>query len=98
MSYSIGVLASSKVEARAAAEEKFNSTVIATQPVHMHDKAAALANVDQALALVSEPAEGQEISVSMHGYMSFVGSHDQPERITNVAVSTTVSLVNKAPA
>lgn len=67
MSYSFSLRAASIVALCAAAAAKFDQEVIATQPVHKADRDAALVNLKTHAELVGEPAEGQDLTASMHG-------------------------------
>ena len=66
MSYSLNVNADSKTAAILAAEAKFKE-MLASQPIHAKDEAAAFANLREHMALVKEPSADEEISVGMHG-------------------------------
>lgn len=67
MSYSFSIKAATKAAALAAAAAKFDVEVVASQPVHKVDRDAALANARAHLDLIAEPADGEEVVLSMHG-------------------------------
>lgn len=69
MSYSLSLRAASILALAAAAAAALDN-VIEAQPAHARDKDAALANLDAHAKLVGEPAEGEELIVSMHGSIS----------------------------
>lgn len=70
MSYSFNVTASSKVEAKEKVAAEFD-TILASQPVHAADRASAQAAADAFVDLVKEPGEGEEIAVTVNGYVSW---------------------------
>lgn len=70
MSYSFSVQASSKKEAveKVAAElEK----VVASQPPHEADKQAAKTTAETFIGLLRDPKDGESITVSMNGSLSW---------------------------
>lgn len=71
MSYSFSIKAATKDAAKAAVSEAFDK-VVEAQPIHVRDKAAALANASAAIDLLADDApEGSMISVSVNGYVSW---------------------------
>lgn len=91
MSYSFSVQAATKAEARAAAEAKFDAEVIKPQPIHERDKAAVLANVDSALALLADDPN-YDVVVSINGYVSWNAAGDQATvPLRTVAISCAAS-------
>ena len=67
MSYSFSVYAESKTEAILAAQAYFEANVLANQPIHKTDMAAAFENVLQHIALLRDPVEGEIVTISMNG-------------------------------
>ena len=90
MSYSFSVCAKTKDELRAAAAAKFDDTV-AGQPVHAADKAAALANLDGALSVLPDAAEGCDLVATLGGYLQWRGVTSEPTEFTGVSISVNVS-------
>ncbi len=93
MSYSFSVQATTKAEAKAAAETKFDEVVV-QQPIHARDKAAALANVSAVVDLLTDKVpEGHIISVGVSGYVSWLNAlssaSDNP--LTTVSISANAS-------
>jgi hypothetical protein len=90
MSYSFSVRAATKAEAslKVAAEL---ATVVASQPVHAADQAAAQMTADSFILVVRED-ETQDIGVSVNG--SLWGTDGG---INQASVSISVSLVAKQP-
>jgi len=90
MSYSFNVKAANKADAKAAVAVEFEN-VIASQPVHARDKAAALANADAVIdLLVDEAPAGQVISVSCNGYVGWneVLRDDVSNPLNSASIST----------
>lgn len=94
MSYSFNVLAASAATAALAVAAKLDETV-AQQPIHEADKAQAYTTTEQLLDLVREPAEGEQISVSVSGSVSKYRAED--EGFNNVSLSVHVGVM-PAPA
>lgn len=99
MSYSFTVRAPSKAEALRETVTKFEA-LVAAQPLHERDRAAVLANVASALALLADE-ENRDIMVSCNGYLSW--HHDQngtreTEAITAVSISCHVGTLHREPA
>jgi hypothetical protein len=70
MSYSFNVTAASKAEAKQKIAAEFDS-VLANQPVHAADRASAQAAAEAFVDVVNEPAEGEELAVTVNGYVSW---------------------------
>ncbi|KRQ11924.1 hypothetical protein AOQ73_05815 [Bradyrhizobium pachyrhizi] len=71
MSYSFTVKAATKNEAKAAVAVEFDK-VVATQPIHARDKAAALTNANAVIDLLADDApDGHVINVSCNGYVGW---------------------------
>ena len=96
MSYSFSVKASTKDEAKAAVAAEFNK-VVATQPIHARDKAAALANASAVIDLLSDdvPA-GYVIGVSCNGYVGWRENlrDDGSNPLNAASVSSSASYFN----
>lgn len=90
MSYSFSVVASSKAEAFSKATEEFDK-VVAAQPVHAADQVRALACVETYLNLLVNPAESEEVRLSVSGS---VGWRAEGEFI-NAGVSLSAYLAAK---
>jgi hypothetical protein len=91
MSYSFGVNASTKDEAKAKVTQEFEAIVL-QQPNHSKDEAQALANASEAIDLLRDD-ETQDIRVECYG--SLMWSTD-PEQITGVTLHAYACLVAKA--
>ena len=94
MSYSFSVQAPSKDEAKAAVAAKFDE-VIASQPMHERDKAAALSNATAVIDLLMD-APDRHISVSVNGYVSWMNvlEAEGSNPLLGASVSASASLVN----
>ncbi|UFZ05462.1 hypothetical protein LQG66_03860 [Bradyrhizobium ontarionense] len=93
MSYSFGVWAKSKAEAKAAVAAKLDE-VIATQAIHARDKSAILANAAAVIDLLGDAVpDGHEIHVGCNGSVSWIedGSNvaDIPLRSGSISASAT---------
>lgn len=93
MSYSFNVQAASKAAAKEAVATKFDE-VIASQPIHARDKAAALANANAVIDLLADD-DARNISVSVNGYVGWQEAlrDDGSNPLQSVSVSTTASHV-----
>lgn len=89
MSYSFGVKAATKAEAKAAVAVEFDK-VVASQPTHATDKDAALAAAGAFIDMLTDPGEGQVISVNMHGSLGW--NSPDPTSFTGAGVGISVSL------
>lgn len=92
MSYSFSVQAPSKDEAKAAVAAEFDK-VMASQPTHATDKDAAVAAAGAFIDMLRNPAEGQVISVGMHGSLGW--DVPDPKEFTGAGVGISASLVAK---
>lgn len=74
MSYSFAISAASKAEAKASVAVEFDK-VVASQPIHARDKAAALVNAGAVIDLLADdaPGDGFVIGVSLDGYVGWRG-------------------------
>jgi hypothetical protein len=100
MSYSIRASANTKLEALDTLMTKFDTEVVAHQPVHAADREAVLLNVRNALTFVAEPPEGQEVSITISGYLAWhikPGAEitDQPKEFTACSINVGVGYVLK---
>lgn len=92
MSYSFGVKASTKGDAKAAVLAKFDE-IVGQQPIHARDSAAVLANAGLVIDLLADD-DTKDIAVSCNGYVSWNGSGDfSPEiaAIGTASISCTAS-------
>ena len=95
MSYSFNVQASTKAAAKDAVEVKFDE-VIAAQPIHARDKAAALANANAVIDLLMD-GDTREIAVSVNGYVGWLEAlrEDGSNPLQSASVSASASYVAK---
>lgn len=93
MSYSFSAKGVTKDAAKDAAAAEFDK-VVESQPVHAADRDAALATVGAMIDAVVDPAEGEEVRVSVSGYLSW---RTEGEFIT-ASVSAQAGVVAKDPA
>lgn len=93
MSYSFNVQGASKASAKEAVAAKFDE-VVASQPIHARDKAAALANANAVIDLLVDDAT-HEISVSVNGYVGWqeVLRDDGSNPLRAASVSASASYV-----
>jgi hypothetical protein len=70
MSYSFSVTAASKAEAKQKIAAEFDS-ILASQPVHAADRASAQAAAEAFVDVLKDPAEDEQIAVSVNGYVSW---------------------------
>lgn len=91
MSYSFSARAASKGEVMAAVAHQLDN-VVASQPVHEKDRAAAHANIDAALALLNED-ESRDIVVNAHGSIVTLG-----DDVRGVSIGVNVSLMDRINA
>ena len=99
MSYSFNIRAASAADAIDAVNHEFDK-VVAGQPVHEVDRAQAVANAKAAIDIIAEPLEGEEISVSVNGYVQWRGvmGGEEPVSITGVNISVSAANVIKQAA
>lgn len=94
MSFSFNFRAANKAAAKAQAEAEFDK-VVAGQPVHSRDKAAALANVGNAIDLLVDDST-KDINVGVNGRVSWRGDDTTtPLEITGAAVQCSVGLIDR---
>lgn len=94
MSYSFNVRAADKADACAKVAAELDK-VVASQPIHQADRDPAQAAAEAFTALLGEPREGQEISVSVSGSASKWADGQQTETVTGAGVSISASLLAK---
>jgi hypothetical protein len=95
MSYCIGVHAATKAEAKVALAAKFDEAVVAHQPVHASDRAAALAAGDAFIDLLEDDAT-KDVAVSLNGWVSYTGGGNAPVALQSASVTASASLVARA--
>lgn len=95
MSYSISVRALTVTAAALAVSAKLDETA-EQQPIHESDKAQALAVTEAFLALVRAPGEGEEVSVTVSGWLSKRRAED--EGLIGASVSVQASIVDQIAA
>lgn len=83
MSYSLAVKAATKELAKQAVQVEFDK-MVALQPIHSRDRAAALANANTVIDLLADD-DTKGIAVSFNGYVSWGAGDDQP--LSTVSVS-----------
>jgi hypothetical protein len=93
MSYSFNVTATSKAEAKEKIAAQFD-TILASQPVHAADRASAQAAAQSYVDMLQDPADGEEIAVSVNGYVSWRAEGE----FTGASVGVTASVRAKAAA
>ncbi len=96
MSYSFNVKAPSKADAKAAVEKAFDG-VVASQPIHARDRAAALATASAVIDLLAQPQPDDplsHVSVSVNGYVSWRENlkEDGSNDLTGASVSVSAAL------
>jgi hypothetical protein len=91
MSYSFSFKADTKDAAKAKAAEEFDRLVVASQPVHARDRDAALANAGALIDLCTDPADGEELAVSMNGSISTRGWDPKTEYANAVLTAASAS-------
>jgi hypothetical protein len=97
MSYSLQARGATKAEARAALAAKFESEVVACQPVHSRDRDAVLANVDGVLAALADD-DSKDVVIGVNGYVSWQSPEPQAVvPLTTVGVSANAALVKREP-
>jgi hypothetical protein len=91
MSYSFNVRGADKAAARAAAVAELDK-VVEQQPIHEADRNLAEKTAGGVLELIGDPADGQEISLSVAG--SIYKSHET-EAFGGCSLNVNVSLLGK---
>lgn len=95
MSYSFTVRAPSKAAAKDAVSAKFDE-VIAIQPIHARDKAAALANAGTVIDLLADD-DTRDVSVSVAGYVGWLDvlREDGSNALHSANVSASASNIDR---
>jgi hypothetical protein len=93
MSYSFSFAADTKAEAKQKIADQFD-TVVAGQPPHAADRDAAVACGQAFVDILTDPAEGAEVYVTMYGSLSW--QHDDPKQFRSANVSMSAHLRDKA--
>lgn len=83
MSYSFSVSGASKPEVKKKLAEAFDS-VVTNQPPHAFDREAAVAAGSAFVDMLMEPAEGEEVHLSMHGSLGWNSLN--PDKFTGAGV------------
>lgn len=91
MSYSFSIRASNKIYATNQIREQFDA-VVAGQPHHAAEKEAVVVAAQEMIRLLGDPAEGQEILISMNGSVGW--SNDAPEKLLHANASINTSIVS----
>ena len=94
MSYSFNVRAADKADACAKVTAELDK-VVASQPIHEADRAQAQTAAEAFTALLGEPGENQEISVSVSGSISKWADGAQLQSVTGAGVSISASILTK---
>ncbi|WP_066827605.1 hypothetical protein [Sphingomonas mali] len=95
MSYGFSVRGATVALALAAVGPKFDE-VVASQPVHAKDRDVAIATATAIADLVGEPDEGQEVSITVGGWLQWqvaVAAGEVPDAFTGASVSASASIV-----
>lgn len=69
--------------------------MVGQQPVHEHDQKQAQAVAETFLLLIGEPGEGQQVSVSVCGWLQWNGGVTAPHEFTGANVNVSASIVAK---
>lgn len=91
MSYSFSVRADSKAEACSKIEAEL-ANIVNAQPSHVADKQAAQDAAAAFVAVLRDPAEGEQISVTMYGSLSW----RQTDAYEDASISVSASVVAKS--
>jgi hypothetical protein len=89
MSYSFSVTAANKAEAKQKIADSFDN-VVKSQPSHAADRDAAVSAGSAIVDILRDPADGQEIHVSMYGSLSWL--HDAPDAFIGAAATVNASV------
>lgn len=90
MSYSFGITAPTKAEAKEKVRVSM-ANVVATQPVHSADEKQVVESAHRFIDILPEPKEGQHVVVSMNGYVTWAGVLGADENPVIVSISSTCS-------
>lgn len=89
MSYSFSVAGATKADVKSKLAEAFDN-VVKNQPSHEADRAAALACGEAFVDMLREPGEGDEVSVSVYGSLSW--PNEKPGEFYSGNVSVTAGV------
>jgi hypothetical protein len=90
MSYSFSVKAATKDEAKKKVADQMQA-VVDNQPVHASDHDAVLVSAKAFIDILGDPNEGDEVHVSVNGYLSWHGDMSQADFIgANVTVAASI--------
>lgn len=89
MSYSFNVTGSDKADAVAKASAELDK-VVAQQPAHETDRAAAQVAIESFVGLVKDPGEKQAVYVSVNGSV-----WKEDDGLRNASLGVAVSLIDK---
>lgn len=95
MSYSFAITGTSKADAAAKVAAEFDQ-VVANQPNHAADKDGAVAAANAFINLLREPADGEQVTVTMYGSLSWTHLDGQPATFNAGNVSVSASIHAKA--
>lgn len=94
MSYSFSITAATKTDATRKIREKFDA-LVAAQPAHAADKEAAIVVAQEFVRLLEEPAEVEEIYVSMNGSLGWRGGASDKFLSAQASVSASLRAKSK---
>jgi hypothetical protein len=95
MSYSFGVIGTSKADAMAKAAAEFDR-VVANQPSHAADKEAAVAAASAFINILREPRDSEQVTVSMYGSLGWeLASSPVAFLSGNIGVSVSITAIAK---
>jgi hypothetical protein len=69
--------------------------VVAQQPIHAIDHDAALDATASVIAILPEPAEGEEYRASVNGSVSYTSHEDTSTIVTGVSLGVSVLIAKK---
>ncbi|QOG20481.1 hypothetical protein [Bradyrhizobium sp. SEMIA] len=95
MSYSFSVVGSSKADVKQKIADSF-ANVVTNQPSHAADRDAAIAGAGGMVDVLKDPADGEEIHVSIHGSLSW--QHEAADAFTGASVGVSATVRAKATA
>jgi hypothetical protein len=97
MSYSFGISAASKDEAKKLVEAEL-AKVVAGQPYHERDRQAAQDAAGRLVDALADPADGEIVYVSMSGSLSWrgvMGNENDPPVFTSGNLNVSASVRSK---
>jgi hypothetical protein len=91
MSYSFSIKAVSKTQAKEKVAEAFDGVVVG-QAIHDVDRDAAVACAEAFIDILGEPSDGDEVRVSVNGYLSWQGDMSNANFTgANVTISASIA-------